>query len=54
MLKTNMKAIEKMDLSMLSVFFSEKKRILSKCLVNANSKWYTRKVNQKLKVGIFL
>ena len=54
MLKTNMKAIEKLDLSMLSVFFSEKKRILSKYLVNANSKWYTRKVNQKLKVGIFL
>ena len=29
---------EKLDLSMLSVFFSEKKRILSKYLVNANSK----------------
>lgn len=54
MLKINMKTIEKLDLLMLSVFFSEKRRILSKCLVNANSKWYTRKVNQKLKVGIFL
>lgn len=38
MLKINMKMIEKLDLSMLGVFFSEKKRILSKCLVNANSK----------------
>ena len=38
MLRINMKTIEKLDLSMLSVFFSEKKRILSKYLVNANSK----------------
>ena len=54
MLKISMKAIEKIDLSMLSVLFSENKRILSKYLVNANSKCYTKKVNQKLKVGIFL
>ena len=54
MLKINMKTIEKLDLSMLSVFFYEKKKILSKYLVNANSKWYTRKVNFKLKVGNFL
>ena len=38
MLKISMKTMEKLDLSMLSVFFSENKRILSKYLVNANSK----------------
>ena len=54
MLKISMKTMEKLDLSMLSVFFSENKRILSKYLVNANSKCYTRNVNFKLKVGNFL
>ena len=38
----------------LFTFFLQKNGKISKTLVNANSKCYTRGVNLKLKVGIFL